>query len=144
MSVAEAALGINFLFGIFRADSVLVGLSPGGIRQGAAPVGATYPLTIVGFQSGVDVYTTNAKRLLVDALYQVKAVGFQDDPQSVVDLASRIDIALGGNQGLSNISITDGYILSCYREASLFYGDTDAGVQYTHLGGLYRLQIQQR
>lgn len=145
MAVSEAALGLSFLLGIFRADSTLVGLSPGGIRHGAMPVASVYPGTIVQFQSGIDVITTNARRLMVNALYQCKAVGLLGDPQSVTDLASQIDTVLGGDQGLKNISIANGYILSCYRESPLLLPDIDkSGVQFMHSGGLYRIQIQQR
>lgn len=145
MSVAEAALGLSFFLTTLRADSTLVNLSPGGFRHGAMPVGSAYPGTIVQFQSGIDVITTNARRLMVNALYQVKAVGLLEDPQPVVDLASQIDVVLGGDQGLKNISIPNGYVLSCYRESQLFYPDIDkSGVQFMHLGGLYRVRIQQR
>jgi hypothetical protein len=144
MAVVEAALGLSFLLTTLRADSILVSLSPGGIRHGAMPVGSIYPGTVIQFQSGTDVITTNAKRLMMNALYQCKSVGPIDNPQSVVDLASRIDDVLGGDQGLKNVSVTGGYILSCYRESPLLLTDVDkSGVQYMHLGGLYRIQIQQ-
>ncbi len=145
MSVAEAALGLSFFLTTLRADSTLVSLSPGGIRVGALPVGSSYPGTIVAFQSGTDVIYANAVRSSVDALYQVKASGLLDDPQSVVDLASQIDATLGGDQGLKNVFIPNGYIAGCYRESPLFLTDVDkSGVQFMHLGGLYRVRIQQR
>jgi hypothetical protein len=145
MAIAEAALGLSFLLTTFRADSVLVGLSPGGIRVGAMPVGSSYPGTVIGFQSGTDVIYGNGVRSSVDALYQVKAVGLLEDPQSVVDLASQIDIDLGGDQGLKNIPIPNGYVLACRRESPLLLPDVDkSGVQFMHLGGLYRVRIQQR
>jgi hypothetical protein len=145
MSVAEAALGLSFFLTTLRADSVLVSLSPGGFRIGAMPVGSSYPGTVIGFQSGTDVIYTNARRSSVDALYQVKGVGLLDDPQSVVDLASQIDVTLGGDQGLKNVFIPNGYIGSCYMETPLLLIDTDkSGVQFMHLGGLYRVRIQQR
>src|SRR5690348_225053 len=145
MAVVEAALGLSFLLTTLRADSTLVSLSPGGIRHGALPVGSTYPGTVIQFQSGVDVITTNARRLMTNALYQVKGVGLLEDPQSVVDLASQIDTVLGGDQGLKNVFIPNGYVLGCYQESPLFLPDVDkSGVQFMHLGGLYRVRIQQR
>lgn len=145
MSVAEAALGLSFLLSTLRADSTLVSLSPGGIRHGAMPVGSTYPGTVVEFQSGIDVIYTNAIRSSVNALYQVKAVGPKDNPQAVVDLASQIDEVLGGDQGLKNVFIPNGYVPSCYQESPLMLNDVDkSGVEFTHLGGLYRIRIQKR
>ena len=145
MSVVEAALGLSFILGTLRADSTLVSFSPGGIRVGAMPVSSSYPGTVVAFQSGTDVIYANARRSSVDALYQVKAVGLLDDPQSVVDLASQIDTVLGGDQGLKNVFIPNGYVPGCYQESPLFLTDVDkSGVQFMHLGGLYRVRIQQR
>lgn len=145
MSVSEAALGLSFFVTTLEADSTLISLSPGGIRVGAMPLRSSFPGTVIGFQSGTDVIYVNARRSSVDALYQVKAVGRLDDRQSVVDLASQIDIDLGGDQGLKNVFIPNGYIGSCHRESPLLLIDTDkSGVQFMHLGGLYRVRIQQR
>src|SRR5580765_55503 len=135
MSVVEAALGLSFILGTLRADSTLVSFSPGGIRVGAMPVSSSYPGTVVAFQSGTDVIYANARRSSVDALYQVKAVGLLDDPQSVVDLASQIDTVLGGDQGLKNVFIPNGYVPGCDQESPLFLTDVDkSGVQFMHLG----------
>lgn len=145
MAVVEAALGLSFILSTLRANSTLVSLSPGGIRHGALPVGSSYPGTVVQFQSGTDVIYANRMRSSVDALYQIKAVGQLEDPQSVVDLASEIDATFGGPQGLKNVSIPNGYVLGCYQESPLLLPDVDkSGVQFMHLGGLYRVRIQQR
>jgi hypothetical protein len=81
---------------------------------------------------------------MVDALYLVKAVGLSAKPDAVIALASQIDEALGGDVGLKNISVNGGYILGCYRESSTLYETNEAGVEYTHLGGIYRIKNQQR
>lgn len=145
MSVHEAASGLNFILSTLRNDPMLMSLSPGGIFVGAAPIGATFPCTLVSFQSGIDVVAANAKRLMVDALYQVKGVGPSSDPDPVVALGSQIDDTLGGDEGLKHVDVTGGHILGCYRQAPLMYPDVDkAGTQYMHIGGIYRVQNQQK
>lgn len=145
MSVHEAASGLNFILSTLRNDPMLMSLSPGGIFVGAAPIGATFPCTLVSFQSGIDVVAANAKRLMVDALYQVKGVGVSSDPDAVVALASQIDDTLGGDEGLRHVDVTGGHILSCQRRSPLLYNDIDkAGTQYMHIGGIYRVRNQQK
>ena len=120
-------------------------LSPGGVHFGAVPVGTPFPATIISFQSGIDVVAANAKRLMVDALYQVKGVGVSSDPDAVVALASQIDDTLGGDEGLKHVDVTGSHVLGCYRQAPLMYPDTDkAGTQYMHIGGIYRVRNQQK
>lgn len=145
MSVHEAASGLAFLLQQLRGDSALMALSPGGVHVGAAPVGTTFPCTLVSFQSGIDVVAANAKRLMVDATYQVKGTGLASDPDPVVALGSQIDDTLGGDEGLKHVDVTGGHILGCYRQAPLMYPDVDkAGTQYMHIGGIYRVRNQQK
>jgi hypothetical protein len=61
----------------------------------------------------------------------------------VFALASQIDIVLGGNQGLRNIAATGGYVIAVYRESGIQYDENVSGADYTHLGGLYRVTLQQ-
>lgn len=144
MSVIEAASGLVFFLDTLRNNAPVMAISLDGVHFGAAPLKARYPIAIVGYDSGSDTVTANAIRLLSDMRYQCKAVGLANDPQPVIDLASAIDDALGGDQGLRNVSVTGGYISSCYRENPLLYGDDIAGTKYMHLGGLWRIKNQQR
>jgi hypothetical protein len=145
MSVHEAASGLSFFLQRLRNDPALMSKSPGGVQFGAARVGTVFPCTIVTFQSGIDVIFANGKRAFVDALYICKALGPSSDPDAVVALASQIDDTLGGDEGLSNISVTGGFILACRRESIVFYTDEDkAGTQFTHMGGAHRIKNQQK
>jgi hypothetical protein len=139
VSVMEVAMAFAFITATLKADSQWVALSPGGVRRGALPVGITLPGTIIAFQSGTDVIYANAVRSSVDALYQIKACGTSDQTQAVFDLASRIDDLFKRTLG----TVVGGSIFSCIRQSPLSYEDNTAGVQYTHLGGLYRIRTQQ-
>lgn len=143
MSVHEGASGLSFFLQRLRNDSALMSKSPGGVQIGAARVGTAFPCTIVQFQSGIDIWYAN-KRAFVDALYAVKAVGPDSDPDAVVALASQIDDTLGGDEGLKHIDVTGGHILNCKREGILLYQDSTAGVQHTHMGGTYRIKNQKK
>jgi hypothetical protein len=135
----EVAMAFAFITATLKADSQWVALSPGGVRRGALPVGSALPGTIIAFQSGTDVIYANAVRSSVDALYQIKACGTSDQTEAVFALASRIDDLFKRTSG----STPGGILLSCYRESPLSYEDNTAGVQYTHLGGLFRIRAQQ-
>lgn len=140
-TVNEAASGLAFFLAQLRAGTT----SPGGVCVSAAPVGTSFPCIIVAFQSGIDVIFANAKRAFLDALYQCKAVGLASEPDAVVDLASQIEAALGGDEGLQHVDVTGGHVLSAYRQSPLLYYDVDkAGTQYMHLGGLWRIRNQQK
>lgn len=140
-TISEAASGLTFLLSRLRAGTT----SPGGVQVGSAKVGTSFPCVIVSFQSGIDISFANGKRAFVDALYQCKAVGPSSDPDAIVALDGQISDALGGDEGLNHIDVTGGHILNCHRESLLMYEDQDkSGVQYTHLGGNYRIKNQQK
>ncbi|OLD63738.1 MAG: hypothetical protein AUF65_01135 [Chloroflexi bacterium 13_1_20CM_50_12] len=148
MSTNEVVSGFEFIVTTLKASSQWVALSPGGVKRGKAPVGTVFPCTITAFQSGIDVIYANAKRAFIDALYQIKATGPTDpgfgSSQAVFDLAAAIDDAFGGDQGLKHIPVPGGYVLSAYRQAPLAFDDDTAGIQYAHIGGLYRIRIQKK
>jgi len=139
VSTTEVASAIQWVVATLRSDSQWVALSPGGVHRGMLPVGTSTPATIIAFQSGIDVVFANAVRSSVDATYQIKALGTSDQTQAVFALAARIDDLFKRARGATS----DGVILGCYRLNPLAYDDETAGVQYTHMGGLYRIRNQQ-
>jgi len=148
VSTNEVVSGFSFIVTTLKASSQWVALSLGGIHRGKAPVGTVFPCTITAFQGGNDVIYANAVRAFIDALYQIKATGPTDpgfgSSQAVFDLAAAIDDAFGGDKGLKHIPVPGGYVLSAYRQSPLAYDDDTAGIQYTHIGGLYRVRVQQK
>lgn len=144
MSVIECYSGLTFFMQILRSNSALIAKSPGGIQFGSAKLGSAFPVTLINFQSGIDISFANSKRAFLDALYSVKAVGPYSDPDAVASLASEIDDTLGGDEGLKHIDVTGGHVLNCHRESVLFYLDDTAGTRYGHMGGSYRIKNQQK
>jgi hypothetical protein len=122
-----------------RADSALMAAAPGGVFQGFADIGTVAPYALVVQQAGTDVLTVNAIRLFTTLLFQIKAIGPTASYVTIVTIADRID-ALFKRTGPTMLS--SGGVLACYREQSLAYEELVNGAQWSHLGGLYRIDLQ--
>lgn len=142
-AVHEVVSGLEFLIATLSSDATLMSMSPGGVARSFVPVQTPLPVCIVAFHTAMDSLTVNGVRVLVRSLYQVKASGPMISATSVWALASQIDIVLGGNQGLRNIAVTSAYVLSLYRQSAIQYDEDASGIQYTHMGGLYNMIIEQ-
>ncbi len=142
---SEVAMGLQFLYSTLSADGILATLAPGGVHRFVAPQGTVTPFVIISYQSGKDSTTLNGVRLMDDFSYLAKAVGPTSSTQAIVDASSQLDVALGGREGLRNIMVTGGAILACYRTTPVMYDQPVKGTSdiWSHLGGLYRLEIQQ-
>ncbi|SRR6266702_2131367 len=139
MAVHEVALGLDFLNTTLSNDASLTSLAPGGVFRAYAPPSTLAPYIIIALQSGTDIITMNAFRLFSNALYQVKVIGPSSETDTLVQAASEIDSLLGLTSG----TVTNGHILYCYRESPLQVDELVNGVQWSNIGGTYRLAIQQ-
>ncbi len=117
--------------------STLVG---GRIYAYQAPSGADYPLVVYSRQAGHDVMGVGPARVMVRELYLVKVVNKSSAVAfgTVKTIADRIDAVLQGASG----SVADGRVLSCVRDYAISYVETVGTDVYSHLGGLYRIQVQ--
>lgn len=146
----EIALGLQFLYSTLSGDSTLMALVPGGVRRAFAPAGTASPWIIIAHQSGADVITANGVRLMDDLLYQAKVVGPASVMDTLVAAAARLDVLLGGtpagpvrNQPIVSNAVTIGWLLACWRESPLLIDELVEGIQWSHIGGLYRQDLQQ-
>jgi len=139
MSLHEAMAGFAWLYGVLSTDSLLSGYAPGGVHRSLAPDGTVPPFVIMAFQSGPDTRTAQAVRILAQPLYQVKAVGPASETAILVEAGGRIDDLLKDASG----SVFGGYIASCYRESELVLDNMVNGEQWSEIGGLYRLLVEQ-
>lgn len=139
MSTQEVITGFQWIYTTLTNDSLLTSLAPGGVKRSVAPPGTPVPFIIMGLQSGNDVLTMNAYRIMDDLVYIVKAVGPASMDMAVASAADRMDALLKLTSGTT----ADGAILACYRQSPLQYDDNSiAGETWMHNGGLYRLIIQ--
>jgi hypothetical protein len=96
----EATYGFLWLKSVLGADSTLAANAPGGIWRGSAPSGTTTPYVIIGLQSGLDVLTLNAVRIMTQPLYQVRAIGPAAISTTIAAAANEIDVLLARTSGM--------------------------------------------
>jgi len=140
--VSELAQSFQWVVSTLQGDSAWVAASTGGVFQGRADIGTIAPYTLVTAQTpGMDVLTVNVKRLFTRITLQIKAIGPMGNYAALVTIADRID-ALFGRVGPTALS--QGGVLSCWREQAIAYEDpkTINGQAYSHLGGLYHIDLQ--
>lgn len=137
----ETTVAETWLYGLLAADTGVGGVNHattgvnGRIYSYVAPEGAEFPFVIVSHQSGHDVRGTGPARVMAAMVYQVKVVGKARSQLAIAALASRVDALLQGASG----TVSGGQVLACVREQTVSYLEVDAGTQYRHLGGLYRI-----
>jgi hypothetical protein len=140
--MSETAQAFSWVATTMQADSALMAAAVGGLYQGLAPVDTVAPFVLVIQQTGTDVLTMNANRLFVHILLQIKALGPSGPGGSysaLVTIADRID-ALFKRAG--PVGLSSGGVLACWREQSLAYSELVNGQPWSHLGGLYHIELQ--
>jgi hypothetical protein len=141
--MSETAQAYQWVASTMAADSALVAAATGGIYREYAPIDTVPPFVIVQQQAGTDMLTVNAVRLFVHLLVQIKALGpsgIGGNYGALVTIADRIDALFKSvrDVGLSG----SGGVLCCYREQTVAYGELINGTPWSHLGGLYHIQLQ--
>lgn len=133
----------QWLYTVLTTDAGVGGVSTlvgGRIYAYVAPSEATFPLVVYSRQAGHDVMGVGTARIMVSEVYQVKVIGRGSAAGfgAIEAVADRIDTLLQGASG----SVVDGQILSCVREREVSYAENSGSDIYSHLGGLYRIQVQ--
>lgn len=122
----EIAAAENFIY------DALSGLLSGRVYSGIGK--AEYPQIIIQVQSpGSDLIVVGGNRVWSDPLFLVKAVDKSKTWGSIATTADAIDAALHNTSG--------GVVAWCKRESPFSLIEVTDGVQYRHLGGLYRLRV---
>ena len=121
-------------------DAIAVNLSQ-RVFEDFAPTGfSTYPFIIVQCQSPPrDVRGVGVSRVMVDTLYIVKAVAQVDSYAPLAPVARVIEAALTSPTGGP---IGTGDVFTSVREEQFALVEIDAGKQYRHFGGLFKIQAQ--
>jgi hypothetical protein len=138
-TVVESYVGLEFIMATLQNDATYMSLSPSGVWRGIAPVGTVMPFGSITLQSGNDVLTANARRIFVNAIYQLRATGLAGNTAAIAALAAQIDTLL---ERPPYGYAAGGVVISAYREATIWLDEDIGSDKYTHIGGLYRLQIQ--
>jgi len=140
--MSETAQAFQWVATTMQADSALMAAATGGIFQGYAPESTLPPFIMVNQQVATDVLTVNAVRLWTDILLQIKALGPSGpggNYGALVTIADRIDALF---KSVRSVSLSSGGVLCCYREQSVAYSELINEQPWSHLGGLYHLELQ--
>jgi hypothetical protein len=137
--MSETAQAFNWTVTAMQADSALMAAAIGGVWQDYAPIGTAPPFVIVSQQVSNDVLTVNAVRLFTNKLMQIKAIGPAANFAALVTIADRIDALF---KSVRDVGLGVGGVLSCYREQEISYSELINGAQWSHLGGLYAINLQ--
>ena len=136
----ELSRGRDWIIATLTASSAFTTNAPGGVHSGLAPTGTPTPYCVVTVQSGgVDVAGVAGIRLFTTPLYQVRVFGPATQYAAIVAAADAADAVLQRAHGTT----ADGTIMSCIRQSGLAIDEiVGTGVQWSSLGGLYRLQVR--
>lgn len=124
-----------FIYATLNAAPPLAG---GRIYQGIAPQGTSFPYVVYQFQGGADLDTQRVARVWADLVYLVKAVTTGSSFAAIRAIADAIDARLHGASGAT----ADAAVDACVREQPFQLTEADGGVNYRHLGGVYRLKVR--
>ena len=139
--MSELTLAGKWLYGLLSADATLTGLVAARVHDTRAE--GVYPCIVFQYQGGYDALGVGARRLQVNALYVVWAVGKTVSPLALAPIADRIDELLHRKDAPVVIGgVTLGYI-GCYRVQPFAMAETSNNIEYRHLGGIYRLMARE-
>jgi HK97 gp10 family phage protein len=127
----------EWLLTTLAASASLTALVSTRIYGYVAPQNSTGNMVIFNWMGGSDLVAVSGYRALVNGLWQVKAItqsGSFAQAKAIMDI---VDGLIHRTTG----STSDSLILSCVREAPVQYVEVTNGIQYRHLGGLFRIQI---
>lgn len=136
----ETARAYEWLYDVLSTDTSLTELVSTRIYRHVVPAGVQRPAVVFTMQGGHDVLGVGATRIMVHVVAVVKAVGLHRDYASLVAIADLIDAALHRAVG----QVDDARVLACVREVPLDYIEASDGEVYAHIGGQYRLLIQEQ
>lgn len=126
-----------WLYATLSGDPALAGLVSGRISGTLSVDTLAVPYVTFLMQSSRDIAGVGGTRISTDNLYAVKAVAQTGTWDDVNAIAQRIDALL---HRPSAVMTQGSGSLSCIREQIIQYPEVEEGLQYRHLGGIYRIR----
>jgi hypothetical protein len=130
------------LYGKLAGDTTLnnlLGAPPAGYSKSIfhqqAPAGAAYPLVVLQKSSGRPTEAFGAPSALEMDVWMVKAIDQNASADTAEAVAARITVLLND----AALSISGSTLLYLRRQSDVEYPEVTDGVQYRHVGALYRL-----
>lgn len=137
MTIETVEIADTWLYATLSGDSalaVLVGDRISGTLSGE-PLATPYVTFLC--QSTLDVNGVGGARISTDNLYAVKAVAQASSWDDVVPIANRISALL---HRPNQVVTTAAGSLTSVRQNLIQYPEVDEGVQYRHLGAVFRIR----
>jgi hypothetical protein len=128
----------TWLHAILSGDSTLSTAVGGRVIGDVGDIGTfAVPFVQHVFQSTRDISTADGTIIDTDSLYVVKVVGESGSWSALEPVAARIHTLIHGPGVTRTLS---GGSLTCVRERIVKQIEEEAGRQYRHLGGQYRIR----
>jgi len=128
-----------WLYATLHGDTALSTLVDGRVTSTLNPLseGVTVPFVYFGFASHRDVTNNAGLTLDNEAFYNIKGVSVGNTyTGTALAIAKRINELVQGQ----NVTLTPFGSLTCARQQIIQYPEVIAGVEYRHLGGLYKIR----
>jgi hypothetical protein len=124
-----------WLFSLLSLDATLEGMVGDRIVGTVADDELNDPYVVFSLNSTRDVNGIGSLRVMTDNLYVAKVVGRVQAWEPLLPIARRVTTLLEGATG----STVAGHVLGVRREQVVQYVEVDAGQQWRHVGGLFRV-----
>lgn len=125
-----------WLYATLSGDAALAEMVGGRVVGALTPDELASPYVTFALSSPRDVMGVGTARLMVEALYIVKAVAQTTSQDDVAPIAGRIEALLHGRSA----SVATGHVLAVSRRNVISYPEVSRGIPFLHAGGLYRIQ----
>lgn len=146
---SEIVIANAFIYQRLAADALLTAELGGAINprisQGKLRRGVSYPGVVYQRQAGTDIRgATEATRIGSNLLYVVRGVAQAESLLGALQtIDERIDAVLHRSSGSVVLgSATIGTVIACVRVQPFELTEDDEGIEWRHLGGIYRLMVQ--
>jgi hypothetical protein len=133
---SEIVIAERWLNQTLTGDAALAAM---GVHGHLIPKDAALPAIVFVPRPGLDLVALGGARVFSTLDYIVKGVCQAESLAPLVEAVTKVDALLHGKSG----AVTGGRVLSCIRVQPIAYPETSQGKQYRHLGGVYRLQVQE-
>lgn len=123
-----------WLYDTLTADAPLAG----GWHAEQAPRGTASPFGVFGLVSALDVQTSSTDRIMVNAVYSIRAITEAESFVALQSAADAIDTALHQSDGTAG----GASVMSATREEIIRRVEVDEGRELRSLGGYFRILVQ--
>ena len=110
---------------------------PGGVHNMVAPQRSDPPFIVFQAMSKVDEHTFDGR--FANMVYLVKAISKSAWPKEAMDVDTLINTTLED----AALSVTGYRLLLCRRESDFYFTEQSGGHDWQHIGGLYRILVDE-